>query len=51
DPQLGFLYGGLTMGMLLSVPMIVVGSILMVLAWRKPPRHAAVSPEPHPSKA
>jgi phosphatidylglycerol:prolipoprotein diacylglycerol transferase len=36
DPQLGFLWGGLTMGMLLSVPMIVAGLILMVLAWRKP---------------
>ncbi|MDB5564028.1 MAG: prolipoprotein diacylglyceryl transferase [Tardiphaga sp.] len=36
DPQLGFLWGGLTMGMLLSVPMIIAGLILMVLAWRKP---------------
>jgi phosphatidylglycerol:prolipoprotein diacylglycerol transferase len=25
DPQLGFLWGGLTMGMLLSVPMILAG--------------------------
>ena len=25
DPQLGFLWGGLTMGMLLSVPMIIAG--------------------------
>src|SRR3954467_4650164 len=32
DPQLGFLWGGLTMGMLLSVPMIIVGIILIVLA-------------------
>jgi phosphatidylglycerol:prolipoprotein diacylglycerol transferase len=37
DPQLGFLWGGLTMGMLLSVPMIIAGLILIVLAWRKPP--------------
>src|SRR6266567_3728533 len=37
DPQLGFLWGGLTMGMLLSVPMIIAGAILMVKAWRKPP--------------
>jgi phosphatidylglycerol:prolipoprotein diacylglycerol transferase len=36
DPQLGFLWGGLTMGMLLSVPMIVVGLVLMARAWRKP---------------
>jgi phosphatidylglycerol:prolipoprotein diacylglycerol transferase len=38
DPQLGFLWGGLTMGMLLSVPMIVAGAILIVLAWRRGPR-------------
>ncbi len=37
DPQLGFLWGGLTMGMLLSVPMIIAGLILIMLAWRKPP--------------
>src|SRR3981081_2356504 len=29
DPQLGFLWGGLTMGMLLSVPMIIVGAIII----------------------
>ena len=34
DPQLGFLWRGLTMGMLLSVPMIFVGIILIVQAWR-----------------
>jgi phosphatidylglycerol:prolipoprotein diacylglycerol transferase len=34
DPQLGFLWGGLTMGMLLSVPMIIVGGILIARAWR-----------------
>src|SRR5262245_8153957 len=32
DPQLGFLWGGLTMGMLLSVPMIMVGAIIIVAA-------------------
>jgi phosphatidylglycerol:prolipoprotein diacylglycerol transferase len=37
DPQLGFLWGGLTMGMLLSVPMIVAGSIIVVMAWRRAP--------------
>jgi phosphatidylglycerol:prolipoprotein diacylglycerol transferase len=36
DPQLGFLWSGLTMGMLLSVPMIIAGIILIVLAWRRP---------------
>jgi phosphatidylglycerol:prolipoprotein diacylglycerol transferase len=35
DPQLGFLWGGLTMGMLLSVPMVIAGGILIVLAWRR----------------
>jgi len=35
DPQLGFLWGGLTMGMLLSVPMIIVGVILIMTAWRR----------------
>jgi phosphatidylglycerol:prolipoprotein diacylglycerol transferase len=44
DPQLGFLWGGLTMGMLLSVPMIIAGLILIVLAWRR----KAPSPESKP---
>ncbi len=35
DPQLGFLWGGLTMGMLLSVPMVIVGVIIIVWAWRR----------------
>jgi phosphatidylglycerol:prolipoprotein diacylglycerol transferase len=40
DPQLGFLWGGLTMGMLLSVPMIIAGAILIIMAWRrKAPEH------------
>jgi phosphatidylglycerol---prolipoprotein diacylglyceryl transferase len=40
DPQLGFLWSGLTMGMLLSVPMIIAGSIIMMMAWRhKFPKH------------
>jgi phosphatidylglycerol:prolipoprotein diacylglycerol transferase len=28
------LWRGLTMGMLLSIPMIIVGAILIVRAWR-----------------
>jgi phosphatidylglycerol:prolipoprotein diacylglycerol transferase len=32
DPQLGFLWGGLTMGMLLSFPMVIAGIILIVTA-------------------
>src|ERR1700741_4565334 len=39
DPQLGFLWRGLTMGMLLSVPMIFAGIILIVQAW--PPEGTA----------
>ena len=35
DPQLGFLWGGLTMGMLLSVPMVIIGVIMVVMAWRR----------------
>ena len=35
DPQLGFLWGGLTMGMLLSCPMVFAGIILIVMAWRR----------------
>jgi phosphatidylglycerol:prolipoprotein diacylglycerol transferase len=37
DQQLGFLWGGLTMGMLLSVPMAIAGTILIVVAWRRGP--------------
>jgi phosphatidylglycerol---prolipoprotein diacylglyceryl transferase len=37
DPQLGFLWGGLTMGMLLSVPMVIAGAILIVMTWRHKP--------------
>jgi phosphatidylglycerol---prolipoprotein diacylglyceryl transferase len=42
DPQLGFLWGGLTMGMILSVPMVIAGITIIVWAWRrtKPPSQA-----------
>ena len=29
------LWGGLTMGMLLSVPMVIAGAVMIVLAWRR----------------
>jgi phosphatidylglycerol:prolipoprotein diacylglycerol transferase len=49
DPQLGFLWGGLTMGMLLSVPMIIAGAILIVMAWRrKVPDHTQRSIQGRP---
>ncbi len=41
DPQLGFLWGGSTMGMLLSVPMILAGVAFVVMAWRRRPAKAA----------
>ena len=40
DPQLGFLWGGLTMGMILSVPMIIAGIAFIAAAWRRGPRTA-----------
>ncbi len=37
DPQLGFVaWGWLTMGQLLSIPMIVIGVLLFTLAYRRP---------------
>ena len=44
DAQLGFLWGGLTMGMLLSVPMIAAGVLIVLWAMRRP-RRAAAPPE------
>ena len=35
DAQLGFLWGGLTMGMLLSVPMLIVGAIIIAASVRR----------------
>jgi phosphatidylglycerol:prolipoprotein diacylglycerol transferase len=37
DAQLGFLWGGLTMGMLLSLPLMIVGIVLIVAARRTKP--------------
>jgi phosphatidylglycerol:prolipoprotein diacylglycerol transferase len=36
DPQLGFLWGGLTMGMLLSIPLFLAGIAFVVNALRRP---------------
>ncbi|MGA8899559.1 prolipoprotein diacylglyceryl transferase [Bradyrhizobium sp.] len=44
DPQLGFLWGGLTMGMLLSLPMIVAGAIIIVAACRRNAAEPAAPP-------
>lgn len=36
DPQLGFIaFGWLTMGQLLSVPMIIIGVLLLIMAYKK----------------
>jgi phosphatidylglycerol:prolipoprotein diacylglycerol transferase len=37
DPQLGFLWGGLTMGMLLSVPLMLAGLAFVAAALLRPP--------------
>ncbi len=36
DPQLGFLWGGLTMGMLLSIPLFIAGVAFVWIAMRRP---------------
>lgn len=41
DPQLGFLWGGLTMGMLLSVPLFLYGVAQIAYSLRRPARVAA----------
>ena len=40
DAQLGFLWGGLTMGMLLSLPLLLFGIMLIVIALKRPPLQA-----------
>jgi phosphatidylglycerol:prolipoprotein diacylglycerol transferase len=44
DPQLGFLWGGLTMGMILSVPMVIAGIIIIVWSWRRKTPPSQVNP-------
>jgi phosphatidylglycerol:prolipoprotein diacylglycerol transferase len=39
DPQLGFLWGGMTMGMLLCIPLLVGGIAFIVHALRRQPVH------------
>jgi len=43
DPQLGFLFGGATMGMLLSLPLIAVGLVCLVQAVSRPADVAKLS--------
>jgi len=37
DAQLGFLWGGLTMGMLLCIPLMLAGIVLIGMAWGREP--------------
>ncbi len=37
DAQLGFLWGGMTMGMLLSAPLMIAGAVLIWFALKRPP--------------
>jgi phosphatidylglycerol:prolipoprotein diacylglycerol transferase len=38
DPQLGFLFGGATMGMLLSLPLLAIGLVMILRAPKAPTR-------------
>jgi phosphatidylglycerol:prolipoprotein diacylglycerol transferase len=44
DAQLGFLWGGLTMGMLLSIPVVLAGIAVLVVARRGKPLPARMQP-------
>lgn len=44
DPQLGFLFGGITMGQILSLPMIIIGLGLAIWAWRRGERLGEPAP-------
>jgi phosphatidylglycerol---prolipoprotein diacylglyceryl transferase len=39
DLQLGFLWGGMTMGMLLSIPLFIAGALLIAFALRRQPAY------------
>jgi phosphatidylglycerol:prolipoprotein diacylglycerol transferase len=41
DAQLGFLWGGLTMGMLLSIPLFIAGLVFLAIALRRAPLRKA----------
>jgi phosphatidylglycerol:prolipoprotein diacylglycerol transferase len=41
DPQLGFLWGGLTMGTVLSLPLLLFGIVLIAIALSRPPLNVA----------
>ncbi len=41
DEQIGFLWGGLTMGMLLTIPIVLIGIGILVIARRRAPAPGA----------
>jgi phosphatidylglycerol:prolipoprotein diacylglycerol transferase len=41
DVQLGFLWGGITMGQLLSIPLLLAGVAFIVYALKHPPLQAS----------
>jgi phosphatidylglycerol:prolipoprotein diacylglycerol transferase len=41
DAQLGFLWGDLTMGMLLSIPLFLAGLVFIAIALSRPPPRKA----------
>jgi phosphatidylglycerol:prolipoprotein diacylglycerol transferase len=43
DKQLGFLWGQLTMGMLLSVPMVIVGAVMIIWVLRREAPRPAIA--------
>ena len=49
DAQLGFLWGGLTMGMILSVPLMLVGAGFIAYAWRRRTERSPQLPTGHRS--
>ena len=40
DEQLGYLFGGMTMGQILCIPLFIIGTILIARAYRRPPYHS-----------
>ena len=50
DEQIGYLaFGWVTMGQVLSVPMVIAGAALIVLAYRAKPENMEPAPEPKPA--
>ncbi len=43
DAHIGFLWGGLTMGIVLSVPMVLIGAGVVAISLMRPKRAAEAS--------